>query len=1037
MGLFEEYEGLFTKYRVIYGEKTIVLYQNGGFFEVYGVDNQTEKIGLVKEISSLLNLQMGCHDGKINENTRSHWLFMGFPLSTLDRQVAILTEEYQYVVVIVEQTTPAPKPKREVTRIISPGTDITYLTQPHGNYVCSIYLESEGQKIQYVKPVNLLTIGLSVIDLSTGSSVVYETSNFLDDANRACDETCRFLQTFQPREILINTRDLNSTRQELLMQLGFGENNAPMIHCYMNQVPSEYHKLVFQNEFLGRLFKETGMLTPIEFLSLERFPVALMSYMLILNFCHQHMETILDKIEGPTIWNRQTHLVLENTCLTQLNLISIQGTSRQSSLFNLVDHTQTPMGKRLLKEKLLLPLIDPKIITERYDYLDFFRRSVTGDNDENLKCLKGQSQVYCFQQYEPFLKQIYDLERLHRKMCLGLLQPCEFNQLDTSYQAILHIMEFGSDRLRSLSKDPELRTHLEEYISYYRKILNLEETAKSTLVNLETSFFQLGYDPEIDALQQEITEGRTYFLMLAQQMSQLIAPQAEKPVVTWDFTNDHGYHLEVTSARFKTIISKNAPPIQFQIGTNKTYIVDLKSLEIQTNRSGSRCNLTSTEIKELSRKLITAHEDLQKAIIETYKIFLTQTYTQFSVLLKNLSIWIASVDFYQSNAKTSLLYGYCRPQLDLTKNESGLKANKLRHPLIEQLQERCQYVPQDLELSMTQKGILLFGVNCSGKSSLMRAVGMATIMAQAGLYVPAESFIYTPFHSILTRIIGNDNLFRGQSSFAVEMSELRGILKRANPMSLVLGDEICHGTETISAVSLVAATLITLSQRRTNFLFTTHLHALSEIDAIIRIETLKMYHLKVTYHEDTGDLIYDRQLVPGPGLPIYGLEVAKSMDLNREFIELANEIRKGLLKTEDLVPTKKSNYNTKVYLGRCAIPECPNLAELTHHIKFQSDSDSQGFIEHIQKNHKSNLLPLCRQCHDRLHTEQPGEIRYVINGYKMTSKGPQLDYEKVVVPPLLPQTTTSFDPVKCLSEQPTTSESVPKFKLVLRKNPIK
>ena len=123
------------------------------------------------------------------------------------------------------------------------------------------------------------------------------------------------------------------------------------------------------------------------------------------------------------------------------------------------------------------------------------------------------------------------------------------------------------------------------------------------------------------------------------------------------------------------------------------------------------------------------------------------------------------------------------------------------------------------------------------------------------------------------------------------MGELRGILKRADPMSLVLGDEICHGTETISAVSLVAATLITLSQRRTNFLFTTHLHALSTIEAITQIETLKMYHLKVTYLEESGDLIYDRQLVPGPGLPIYGLEVAKSMDLNPDFIELANQIR--------------------------------------------------------------------------------------------------------------------------------------------------
>ena len=104
------------------------------------------------------------------------------------------------------------------------------------------------------------------------------------------------------------------------------------------------------------------------------------------------------------------------------------------------------------------------------------------------------------------------------------------------------------------------------------------------------------------------------------------------------------------------------------------------------------------------------------------------------------------------------------------------------------------------------------------------------------------------------------------------------------------------------------------------------------------------------------------------------------------------------MKTEDLVPTKKSKYNTQIYLGYCAIPNCPNSAELTHHIKFQSDSQfTRIFIEHLQKNHKSNLLPLCRQCHDRLHTEKVGNLKLVIKGYKMTSNGPQLDYEQFVV----------------------------------------
>lgn len=195
---------------------------------------------------------------------------------------------------------------------------------------------------------------------------------------------------------------------------------------------------------------------------------------------------------------------------------------------------------------------------------------------------------------------------------------------------------------------------------------------------------------------------------------------------------------------------------------------------------------------------------------------------------------------------------------------------------------------------------------------------------------------YTPYHSVLTRIVGNDNLFKGLSSFAVEMGELRGILRRANQFSLVLGDEICHGTETISAVSLVASAIITLSQIGANFLFATHLHTLSQMERIISLSCVRMFHLKVQFDQQTGHLIYDRHLEAGAGHPIYGLEVAKAMDLDPQFLDLANEIRKELMGVGPLIPFKKSKYNSHVYYDKCGIPECINQATLTHHIQFQS-----------------------------------------------------------------------------------------------------
>jgi DNA mismatch repair protein MutS len=170
-----------------------------------------------------------------------------------------------------------------------------------------------------------------------------------------------------------------------------------------------------------------------------------------------------------------------------------------------------------------------------------------------------------------------------------------------------------------------------------------------------------------------------------------------------------------------------------------------------------------------------------------------------------------------------------------------------------------------------------------------------------------------------------------------------------------------------------------------------------------------MYHLKVTFNEITGALIYDRHLEPGAGNPTYGLEVAKAMDLDRDFIDLANNIRKDLLGLQDtIVSTKKSKYNSEVYLDRCAIPGCSNPAELTHHIKFQADADPQGFLDqHLQKNHRSNLIGLCRMCHSMVHDDQPGHWRYQIKGYQMTTHGPVLDYCKIqnlggLCPPIAP-----------------------------------
>jgi DNA mismatch repair protein MutS len=264
-------------------------------------------------------------------------------------------------------------------------------------------------------------------------------------------------------------------------------------------------------------------------------------------------------------------------------------------------------------------------------------------------------------------------------------------------------------------------------------------------------------------------------------------------------------------------------------------------------------------------------------------------------------------------------------------------------------------------------GILLYGINSSGKSSIMKAVGLNLIMAQAGMYVACEKMVYSPYKTLLTRILNNDNIHKGLSSYAVEMEELRGIAARADENSLVLGDEVCHGTETISAISIVAASVEYLCKRKTSFIFATHLHQLMDLEEVQQIANLGIYNIKVVINEQTKKLEYSRELEEGSGDPLYGIEVAKMMGLNNDIILTAYKIRKKLLNiNEKFLNDKKSRYNAKVFMDMCT--QCKKRPAVeTHHHKPQKLADENGFIESMHKNHISNLKPLCHDCHTQIH----------------------------------------------------------------------
>jgi DNA mismatch repair protein MutS len=273
-------------------------------------------------------------------------------------------------------------------------------------------------------------------------------------------------------------------------------------------------------------------------------------------------------------------------------------------------------------------------------------------------------------------------------------------------------------------------------------------------------------------------------------------------------------------------------------------------------------------------------------------------------------------------------------------------------------------------------GMLLYGTNAVGKTSLIRALGIAVIMAQAGLYVPCSQFILKPYKYIFTRIIGNDNIFKGLSTFAVEMSELRTILRLADKDSLILGDELCSGTESISAQSIFVAGIQQLCRKKSTFIFATHLHEIVDYDEIKDLSNqITLNHMEVIYDKENDVLVYDRKLKDGAGTNMYGLEVCRSLNLPQDFLELAHQIRmkyhpEGL----SVLSQKTSHFNAKKVMGKCEM--CNHeIGTEVHHLQHQSEADQDGFIRKtdgtvFHKNHPANLMTLCENCHNKIHQEK-------------------------------------------------------------------
>lgn len=1008
LSIYQFYFSQQESYAKIYGEKTIVFIQIGKFYEAY--NDKTKGYLQLEELEPLLNIKFIRRDKKAGNKPNQ----FGINCVSMASKLGTLIE-HGYTVVLFDQKEPVGKEiERECIGVYSPGTYLSDKQMSDANYLMTIYLREEKQ----MKSAKILmAVGITLVDITIGRIIIHEFYSSILDEKFGLDEIYRMFQMFGPVETVIYYHPLapneNTTKNiksylelEKIKNCYFYEYVASGENDKLGLLTDSTFGINYQNDYLSKIFNLSsqlslkGKVSAIEILNLERKPYAIISLMIGLKYIAGHNLLLVRNLRMPEIYLHNKYLILGNNAVEQLNIVDsnkLESYNRKiESVFDVVNKTSTPMGKRYLKENLLAPMSqeNKQCILTRYD------------------CIEALCHNDLYEKIHAELKNIYDMERLHRRMALGIIAPYEFYRLDLYYQSTTKIISLVKKIpiLRDLLPEEIVKTFLSYQLKYNKEydFDSLQNYSNSS--DVENSFFKKGLHLTIDKIQDKIDYVRSLINSSSQCFIDLILAKYPnknpKDLLTLESNEREGYYYTINKTNEKILREEidRKKEIRIDLTIGETIVVKKNDIVFKPLLKG-RTKIFVTPLVEHTINLTDQTKKLSKLVKREFSRGMVGYYIEYMLMMHAVTKFVSEIDFLVGGAIVSKNYFYCKPVVPSKENaESYFRATGLRHAIIEQLCVETEYIPLDVELgnvpgSKDKNGILLFGLNSAGKSSCMKSIGIAIILAQIGYYVPAQTFEYEPYMALYARITGNDNIFKGLSSFALEMAELDAILTRTQdqgPSTLIIGDEVCRGTEMISGVAIVASTLINLSLCNCSFIFSSHLHDIPSIEEIKQLKNLRLYHIRTEYDEQNQCLVFDRKLVEGPGPSVYGLMVARFLIKNNSFINTAETIKKKLINEEQIeIPHKKSNYNKLLLVNNCNIcgyfPQMKHNKELeSHHIHFQKDCLSDGKIKikpHLTKNKLYNLVILCRECHLKVHK---GEI--IINGYLDTSYGPILDY---------------------------------------------
>ena len=983
-----EFFDLTNKYHEEYGEKMILLMQVGSFMECYAKFDKKTQTFFGSNITVFCQI---CELAIANKNTEidNYDIYMaGFKDNYIEKYIRKI-QDAGYTCVIYMQDEARPGSTRSLAGIFSPGTffmdDTTKLTN---NIVC-VWIDLIDNKI--LLKGKYVVVGMANINIYTGETNIFQFKEPYINNPTTYDELERFISIYNPSEVIIIS---NLSIDEIDEIINYANIQASLIHkINMDNKNDPFtlrakncEKQVYQNETLNKFYNITDFDVFIQ--NFYNNEVATQAFCFLLDFVYQHNPRLVKNIAEPEFENCSDRLILANHSLKQLNVIDDHNyTGKYSSVLKMLNCCVTPMGKRKFSHIFLNPVTNKDYLQNEYDITEYFlKRDV--DKNEILRNRLGE---------------IKDLSKWERQVFLKKITPQSFCKLINNLHTICDVFDLIKDDSTIMKYILSYNEDIKNVIVYSTEICQfiknniVLEIAKEidSFQQFDTNFIVKGVDSNLDNNNELVLDSENKIDSIRNYLNSLIESVEKKSksskteenaknkkiteYVKLHETDKNSCSFISTSRRCKLLqqilpTTNNCVTLKFKSSftcEEKQFLFNVSKDKFEFNKQSTNNNfIVHEEITELCKN-ITNMKNINKELISSVYSKFVEKFQLFQKKLECIIQFVTVVDVGLSKAFIAKKYNYCKPQIrDASKSFVHIK--ELRHCLIEHLQTNELYVSNNITLGDgIQDGVLLYGTNAVGKTSFIRSLGISIIMAQSGLYVPATEFIYNPYKYIFTRIIGNDNIFKGLSTFAVEMSELRTILRLADKDSLILGDELCSGTENTSAISIFVAGIQKMHKLQSSFIFATHMHEITDYEEITELKSVCLKHMSVFYDKERDILIYDRKLKEGPGNNMYGLEVCKSLKLPEDFLEAAYQIRmKYNPESGSILSLKSSHFNSKKIMNMCE--NCnKKFASETHHLQYQNQSNENGIIHNeglvFHKNNPANLINLCNDCHNEIH----------------------------------------------------------------------